>query len=175
MNIKDNFSIFRMIEFPHVLTLLNLTSGIISALFAVAGQYRLACIFMIVAVFFDFIDGKMARSMKKVTALGRELDSLCDIVSFGVAPVILAYQTTKNIGEGWIFAAIIYIVFLAAGALRLARYNLKDIPHYEGMPITVNGLVVPIFYFAGLTSWYPFIFLVSAVFMLSAFRIKKFI
>lgn len=175
MNIKDNFSLFRMIEFPHVLTLLNLISGIVSALFAVVGQYRLACVFMLIAVFFDFIDGKMARYLKKCTPLGRELDSLCDIVSFGVAPVILAFQTTKNIGDGWIFAAIIYLIFLAAGALRLARFNLKEMHHYEGMPITVNGIIVPVFYFLGLTTWYPFIFLVSAIFMVSAFRIKKFI
>ncbi|MBW2964556.1 CDP-diacylglycerol--serine O-phosphatidyltransferase [Candidatus Woesearchaeota archaeon] len=175
MNIKENFSIFRMIEFPHVLTLLNLICGMISILFAVAKQYRLAAVFMIVAVFFDFIDGRMARYMKKVTPMGKELDSLSDIVSFGAAPVVLAYQTTTNIGEGWIFAAIIYMVFLAAGALRLARFNVKEATYFEGMPITVNGIVVPLFYFLGLTSWYPFIFLVSAIFMISAFRIKKFI
>ena len=145
----------------------------ISILFAVAEQFRLACVFMLVAVFFDLIDGRIARYMKKTTALGKELDSLCDLVSFGVAPVVLAFQTTKDIGEGWIFAAIIYLVFLAAGALRLARFNIKDVAHFEGMPITVNGIVVPIFYFAGLTSWYPFIFLVSSVFMISAFRIRK--
>ena len=174
MNIKDNFSLLRMIEFPHILTLMNLLSGIISILFAIARDYKLACIFMLVAVVFDFMDGKVARYMKKTTKLGMELDSLCDIVSFGVAPVILAFQTTKNIGEGWIFAAIIYVIFLAAGALRLARFNVKETSYFEGMPITFNGLIVPLFYFIGLTSWYPFIFLVSAVLMISAFRIKKF-
>ncbi len=175
MDLKDNFSMFRMIEFPHVLTLLNLVAGIISILFSVAGDYRLASIFIIVAVFFDMLDGRIARYMNKVTSLGKELDSLCDIVSFGVAPVVLAFQTTQNISEGWIFAAIIYVVFLAAGALRLARFNLKEMKHFEGMPITLNGMIVPAFYFVGLTSWYPFIFLVSAVLMVSGFRIRKFI
>lgn len=174
MNVKENFVIFQMIEFPDVLTLLNLISGMISILFSVAGEYKLAAILMLVAVFFDLIDGRIARYMKKATPFGRELDSLCDIVSFGAAPVVLAFQTTKNIGEGWIFAAIIYIVFLAAGALRLARFNIKELNYFEGMPITMNGLVIPIFYFVGLTSWYPFIFLVSAILMISAFRIKKF-
>jgi CDP-diacylglycerol--serine O-phosphatidyltransferase len=173
MNIKDNFAIFREIEFPHVLTLMNLTSGIISILFSVSKEYKLACIFMLAAVFFDFIDGKIARYTKKVTAMGKELDSLCDIVSFGVAPVILAFQTTRNIGEGWIFAAIIYVAFLWAGALRLARFNTKELAYFEGMPITVNGVSVPILYFFGLTSWYPFIFLLAAIFMISAFRIRK--
>jgi len=175
MNIKDNFRLLTLIEFPHVLTLLNITSGMISILFSVSKEYTLACSFMLAAVFFDMIDGKVARYMKKTTILGRELDSLCDIVSFGAAPVVLAFQTTKNIGQGWIFAVIIYLVFLLAGALRLARFNMKELHHFEGMPITVNGVVVPLFYFFGLTSWYPFIFLVSSILMVSAFKLKKFI
>jgi CDP-diacylglycerol--serine O-phosphatidyltransferase len=175
MNIKENFSLLGLIEFPNVLTLMNLVSGIVSIVFAVSREYRIACIFMLVAVFFDFVDGRLARVMKKVTVFGKELDSLCDLVSFGVAPVVLAFQTTRSIGQGWIFAVIIYIIFLAAGALRLARFNLKELDYFEGLPITVNGAVVPVFYFLGLTDWYPFIFLVSAVLMVSAFRIRKFI
>ena len=175
MNLKENFSIVEMIEFPIVLTLMNLVCGIISILFSASKEFKLACIFMLAAVFFDAIDGKVARYMKNVTAMGKELDSLCDIVSFGVAPVMLAFMTTRDIGQGWIFAVIIYLVFLAAGALRLARFNIKSLDHFEGMPITVNGVVVPLFYILGLTSWYPFIFLVSAILMISAFKIKKFI
>lgn len=175
MDIRDNFRLFGSIEFPHVLTLLNLVSGMISILFAVSGEFVLACSFMLAAVFFDMIDGRVARYMKKTTPMGRELDSLCDVVSFGAAPVVLAFQTTGDIGQGWIFAAIIYLLFLAAGALRLARFNIKELDHFEGMPITVNGVVVPLLYFFGLSSWYPFVFLVSAVLMVSAFRIRKFI
>jgi CDP-diacylglycerol--serine O-phosphatidyltransferase len=175
MNIQENFSIFRMIEFPHVLTMMNIISGMISILFAVSKEYNFACAFMLIAVFFDFIDGRIARFMKKVTPLGKELDSLSDIISFSTAPVVLAFQTTKNMGEGWIFGIIIYIIFLVAAALRLGRFNAKELDYFEGMPITLNGIIIPVFYFVGLTSWYPFIFLVSAVLMISAFRIKKFI
>lgn len=175
MNIPENFSIFRMIEFPHVLTMMNIISGIISILFAISKEYNFACAFMLIAVFFDFIDGRIARFMRKVTPLGKGLDSLSDVVSFGAAPVVFAFQTTKNIGQGWIFGIIIYILFLVAGALRLSRFNVKELDYFEGMPITLNGVIVPVFYFVGLTSWYPFIFLVSAVLMISAFRIKKFI
>jgi CDP-diacylglycerol--serine O-phosphatidyltransferase len=128
---------------------------------------------MLIAVFFDFIDGRVARYMKKVSNFGKELDSLSDLVSFGVAPVVLAFQTSKTIKEGWIFAIIIYVLFLTAGALRLARFNLKEMNHFEGMPITVNGVIIPVLYFFELSSWYPFIFLVSGVLMISAFRIKK--
>ena len=175
MNIKENFSIFGMIEFPHVLTLLNLVSGMVSILFSISQEYTLACIFMFMAVFFELIDGKVAKIMKKVTAFGRELGSLSDVVSFGVAPVVLAFQTTKNIGDGWIFAVIIYLIAAVAGCLRLARFNIRELDHFEGMPTIVNAVVVPVFFFLGLTSWYPFIFLVSAILMVSAFHMKKFI
>jgi CDP-diacylglycerol--serine O-phosphatidyltransferase len=175
MNIKENFSIFGMIEFPHILTLLNLLSGIISILFAVSSEYTLACIFMFVAVFFELIDGKVAKVMKKVTVFGKELGSLADLVSFGVAPIMLAFQATKNIGEGWIFAVIIYLIAAAAVGLRLARFNLRELDYFEGLPSIVNAVVVPVFYFLGLTSWYPFIFLVSAILMVSAFHVKRFI
>jgi CDP-diacylglycerol--serine O-phosphatidyltransferase len=175
MNIKENFSLLGLIEFPHILTLLNLISGMVAILFAISGEYQIACIFILVAVFFGFIDGKMAKYMKKVSVFGKELDSICDFVSFGVAPLVIAFQTTKNIGQGWIFAVIIYTIFLAAGALRVARFNLKELDHYEGLPISVNGIVVPVFYLVGLTVWYPFIFLVSAILMISAFHVKKFI
>ncbi len=176
MGIKENFSIFNQIEFPSVITLLNAVSGMISILFSISRQYKYAAVFMIAAVFFDYIDGKIARLMKKETELGVELDSLSDMISFGVAPVVLAFQTTKNVGQGWIFAAIIYMLFLCAGALRLARFNItKKEKGYKGMPITINGLIVPIIYFAGITAWYPLWFLVSAILMISAFKIKKFI
>ena len=175
MSIQENFSMFKEVEFPSLLTLLNGIAGMISILFAIANKFTFAAAFLIVAVFFDFIDGKLARIMKKETSLGMELDSLCDMVSFGVAPVVLAYQTTKT-GEGAIFAGIIYMLFFCAGALRLARFNIaKQHKFYEGMPITINGTIVPILYFVGLTKWYPLWFLVAAILMVSAFKIKKFI
>jgi CDP-diacylglycerol--serine O-phosphatidyltransferase len=173
MNIKDNFSLFGLLEFPNLLSLTNLAAGIISIFFAVSKEIKVACIFLLIAALFDFLDGRTARYLKKTTHLGKELDSLCDLVSFGVAPVIIAFETTRNIGDGWIFAIIIYVLFLAAGALRLARFNIKELPYFEGMPIGVNGIIVSFFYFIGLTSWYPFIFLVSAILMISAFRINK--
>ena len=173
MNLKENFSIFDMINFPNVLTLLNLVSGMTSIFFSISKEYRIACIFMFIAVLFDFLDGRVARYMKKVTNLGKELDSLSDLVSFGVAPVVLAFQTSKAIKEGWIFAVIIYVLFLMAGALRLARFNLKETNYFEGMPITMNGIIIPLFYLLDLSSWFPFIFLVSSILMISAFRIKK--
>ncbi|HII72196.1 TPA: CDP-diacylglycerol--serine O-phosphatidyltransferase [Candidatus Woesearchaeota archaeon] len=177
MGIADNFSIFKEIEFPSLLTLLNGISGMICILFAISKQYTFAAVFLLVAVFFDFIDGKLARVMKKETPLGLELDSLCDVVSFGVAPVVLAYQTTMStLGQGAIFAGIIYMLYFCAGSLRLARFNItKQHKYYEGMPITINGTIVPILFFAGLTKWYPLWFLISAVLMISAFKLKKFI
>jgi len=175
MKLKDNFSIFHMISLPHVLTLMNISSGVMSLFFSAAGKYTLACSFILAAVFFDGIDGKVARYMNRTTLLGKELDSLCDVVSFGVAPAFLAFQTTKALFSGWLSYLVIavYILFVCAGALRLARFNIKNIDYFEGMPITINGVIVPLLYFMGLVEVYPIALAISAVLMISAFRIKK--
>lgn len=176
MNIKDNFNITKRFTIPNILTLLNLSCGVASIFLTTQKEFKIAAILIIVAVLFDFLDGKAARYLKSTTPFGMQLDSLSDLISFGVAPTILAFQTTTNIGQGFIFAAIIYVFFVCAGALRLARYNITRNSHgFEGMPITVNGILIPIIYFLGITSWYPLVMLISAIFMISSFKIKRYL
>lgn len=174
MNFKEIFSIFSSVEFPHVLTLAHLILGMVSILFAVANEFMLASVFMIVAVVFDLLDDKVAKIMKKATSFGYALERIAGLVSFGVAPVVLAFQMTKTAGSGWIFAIIIYIVFLCAAALQIARMHVSEKEkHYEGLPVILNGLVIPLFYFVGLTKWYPLVFILFAVGMVSSFKIRK--
>jgi len=174
MNLKENFAIFGMIEIPSILTLLNGVCGLIAIFFAVEKEFYFAAGFMLAAGIFDFLDGRIARLMKKETLMGKELDSICDMVSFGVAPAVLAFMTTENIGQGWIFAAIIYVLYFVAAAMRLARFNVdKKEKSYKGMPSTINGVIVPILFYMGLTSWYPLWFLIAAVLMVSAFKVPK--
>jgi phosphatidylserine synthase len=174
MNIKELFSIFSSVEFPHMLTLIHLVLGMVSVMFAVSGDFLLASVCMIVAVVFDLLDDKVAKIMKKMTSFGYALERIAGLVSFGVAPVVLAYQTTPDTGSGWIFAVIIYIVFLCAAALQIARMHVSEKEHhYEGLPVILNGLVIPLFYFVGLTKWYPLIFILFAIGMVSSFRIRK--
>lgn len=99
------------------------------------------------ALVFDFLDGAVARWRHKHSALGADLDSLADIVSFGVAPAVLGY--TLGMRGGW--DTVVLIFFVACGIARLARYNVTlpqltgeagKVPYYEGTPIPTSLIVV---------------------------------
>ena len=98
MKIKDFFSLVRSLEFPHILTLIHLILGMISILFAVKEEFIFASGFMIAAVLFDLIDDKIAKYMKKTTTFGYTLERVAELVSFGVAPVVLALSRFNQHG-----------------------------------------------------------------------------
>ncbi len=170
--LKDVFS---MLNPPNLVTLANLAAGVLSIFLTLSEEYTLAAAFMIIAVVFDCLDGTVARHFKMTSDLGKELDSLCDLVSFGVAPAVFAFQFTRQASTGWVvyLAVTVYVLFVIAGALRLARFNIKKMAHFEGMPITVNGILVPALHFSGFHSWYPVVLILSAGLMVSTFRIRK--
>lgn len=117
---------------PNIVTLMALCAGVSIIRFAIIGKwsYALACLFF--ACIFDGLDGRVARKLKASSKFGAELDSLSDFVSFGVAPAILMYQWSLNSLPHW--GWIITLLFSAAMALRLARFNtmLEDasVPEY---------------------------------------------
>jgi CDP-diacylglycerol--serine O-phosphatidyltransferase len=174
MTLKENFSIFSKLSYPDILTMFNLACGVTAIFFILSNEYLIACLLIIAAAFFDFLDGKLARYLKKSSVFGMEMDSLCDLVSFGVAPAVLAFKVTPATAQGWIFAVGIYVVFVIAGMLRLARYNTsKNLNYFEGVPITFNGIIVPVVFFLGLVAWFPLVFLVMSIFMISSFHIDR--
>ncbi len=138
-----NFLHYAVKAVPNVITFTNLILGFFSIKLAFEGAYKMAVTFIILSMFLDFLDGKAARKLKAVSSLGRELDSLSDIVSFGVAPSILIwiiFPFQPNL------LGISLVFFLACGAYRLARFNLKgdkakkaETDHFSGFPITAAG------------------------------------
>jgi CDP-diacylglycerol---serine O-phosphatidyltransferase len=123
-------------------TSIALYCGIASIFASIRGQYDAASFWIIAAIFFDTLDGTVARLTKSVSEFGKELDSLSDIVSFGVAPSVLIYTAyVQNGGMSELESRIIgmiAIMFVILGALRLARYNVfqadrQDI--FVGLPI----------------------------------------
>ena len=107
----------------------------------------LACGLIPVALLFDVLDGRIARWRNKSSALGRELDSLADVISFGVAPAVIAY----GCGMQGLYDRIVLVFFVACGVSRLARYNvtaeeLSDgqgkVKYFEGTPIPTSLLLV---------------------------------
>ncbi|MGD9774445.1 CDP-diacylglycerol--serine O-phosphatidyltransferase [Diaphorobacter sp.] len=106
-----------------------------------------ACALVLAALVFDVLDGRVARWRQKTSAMGRELDSLADVISFGVAPAIIAYAC----GMQGLYDRVVLAFFVACGVSRLARYNvtaetLSDeggkVRHFEGTPIPTSIVLV---------------------------------
>lgn len=136
---------------PNSITCLNLLSGCVACIFAFHGyeQYgcwlgwQWTCLFIGLAAVFDFLDGAMARLLKAYSKIGAELDSLSDLVSFGVAPAFLL----MNIMQAKFAADIQWLSYIAllgpvCGALRLARFNVMDVgdTNFRGLPIPSNAI-----------------------------------
>ncbi|MDQ0091790.1 CDP-diacylglycerol--serine O-phosphatidyltransferase [Paenibacillus anaericanus] len=128
---------------PNLFTLGNLFLGMLAIMLAFDGRFSLAAIMVIVAMLLDGLDGRVARALNCQSEFGKELDSLSDIISFGIAPALLMYTISFHsipLGLAWTVTA----VFPMCGALRLARFNVqKGIPGYFiGLPIPAAGGVL---------------------------------
>lgn len=123
---------------PSLFTLGNLAAGVMSILFAANDHLTMAAWSIIAGIVMDMLDGRVARLANATSEFGMELDSLCDLVTFGVAPAVLMFELAlEPLGRpGYAIAAF----FPIAGALRLARFNLKartgeSSSHFTGLPI----------------------------------------
>ena len=121
---------------PNAVTCLNITSGCIALALAFSGNIQWASVAIIAAAVFDFLDGAVARALKAYSPIGAELDSLCDVVSFGVAPAAIVYTLLP--APACYFALAIPV----CGALRLARFNVETskVEGFIGLPIPANAL-----------------------------------
>ena len=125
-------------NYANMVTLLNLSMGCLALLCTFDDKPILATIFILIAAILDRFDGQLARKSGMVTDLGKELDSLSDLVSFGVAPVMLLWSLALN--DILIYGRGIAIAFILAGAYRLAKFNVTEFDgYYIGMPITIAG------------------------------------
>jgi len=133
---------------PNILTLGGVCLGISSIKFSIDGNYSLAVIFVLLAAILDALDGRVARLIKGTSEFGKELDSLTDFVSFGIAPVfILYFWELNNYGKlGW----AITLIYSVCCVLRLARFNLTKIEekqlwksnYFEGVPSPAGGILI---------------------------------
>jgi len=145
-----------MKHIPNLLTSLNLASGFIAIIFAANGYLERASWLILAAMVFDFFDGFSARLFKAYSEIGKELDSLADIVSFGIAPAMILYNLLLasfhiNYFHGQatitgIAAILIFIPVLmpVCAALRLARFNVDDTQtkSFKGLPTPANAIAV---------------------------------
>tara|TARA_S200000501_G_C20775476_1_gene722480 strand:+ start:261 stop:1064 length:804 start_codon:yes stop_codon:yes gene_type:complete len=132
---------------PNILTLIGVCIGLTSIRFALSGEFHLAIIAIIFAALIDGLDGRIARLIKGTSKVGKELDSLTDMISFGVAPAFIMYFWKLNtLGRfGWLLC----LVYVICVALRLARFNVNSNQEpswrdnfFEGVPSPAGGILV---------------------------------
>lgn len=135
---------------PNTVTCLNLFSGCIASVMAFEARYELAFLFIIISAIFDFFDGMLARLLNAPSLIGKELDSLADDISFGLAPALIAFSFLKE--PALVYPAFLegireyvpYIAFLIAvfSGLRLAKFNIdeRQTSSFIGMPTPANAL-----------------------------------
>ena len=148
------FSMIREFHLADWFTLGNAVSGM-AAIFSILGyvaqgeviHVERACGLVFLALVFDVLDGRIARWRQKASAFGRELDSLADVISFGVAPAIIGY----GCGLRGFYDRVVLVYFVACGVSRLARYNVPaeamsndqgKVSHFEGTPIPTSFALV---------------------------------
>jgi len=132
---------------PNALTALNLILGMGAIISTFNGEFYQASLFIIAAMISDGLDGRVARYLNASSEFGKELDSLCDLVSFGVAPAMLAYAFLLKDLPG-VIGYMIAAFFATCGALRLARFNVNTGTvkgYFMGLPIPAAGCVLATF------------------------------
>ncbi|SHN82389.1 CDP-diacylglycerol--serine O-phosphatidyltransferase [Desulfitobacterium chlororespirans] len=166
----------KMDMIPSFFTLGNLFFGFLSLLWTMNGEYKMAAGFILLSVLMDSMDGKVARKLSVSSDFGKELDSLCDVVSFGVAPAILTYQLVLAAHMG-VWGMLLAAAFALCGAVRLARFNVLNIStHFLGVPITfAGGLMALMVLFYRNLPWlvFPVALAALAVLMVSTFKVPK--
>lgn len=130
-------------QLPNFITLLNLLSGVLGILWVLEGQPLYGAYFVILSATFDFFDGFAARLLKVQSDMGKELDSLADVVSFGVLPGILLYSLTKSQTEAS-FLPYCTLIIPMLSAYRLAKFNLdtRQSDRFIGLPTPANALLL---------------------------------
>lgn len=129
---------------PNLLTTVNMFFGFYAIIHAIMGDYLMAAYAIVGAAVFDLLDGRVARMTRSTSEFGAEYDSLCDLVSFGVAPGILLFLwALQPFGRiGWLAS----FFFVACGALRLARFNVQKTvlnkAYFQGLPIPMAAGIV---------------------------------
>jgi CDP-diacylglycerol---serine O-phosphatidyltransferase len=145
-----------VVVIPSAFTLGNLFFGLWAIVAAYNGNFRWAAWFIVFAALLDMMDGRLARRTKTTSRFGEELDSLVDMVSFGVAPALIIYFLEfANAGRfGWVLSYF----YVVAAAVRLARYNVvsagKPTAWFTGMPSPAAGMTLATFYPFSQTPWY---------------------
>jgi CDP-diacylglycerol--serine O-phosphatidyltransferase len=154
-------------QIPNLITAANLVAGCVGILFAVVGDYENVIICIALAAVFDFFDGFVARLLEVHSEIGKQLDSLADMVTFGVLPSFVMYHLLLDTGA----AEFSYMAFLIAvlSAFRLAKFNIdtRQSDEFIGLPTPANALFVCALFFLREYPLFDFIFTQTALLIIT--------
>ena len=164
---------------PNLFTTANLFAGFYSAIASMKGMYEIAAIAILIAVALDGLDGRIARITHTTSKFGAEYDSLCDLVTFGVAPGLLAYNWSLIAYGKWGWLAA--FLFAVCGALRLARFNVQigviDSRVFNGLPIPAGAAAVAtgvlLYYYLGGEDRFTSLAVMAGVVAISLFMVSS--
>ncbi len=154
---------------PNIITCCNLTAGSLAVIMALRGTFEQAAILILIAAVCDFLDGLSARLLHAYSDMGKELDSLSDLISFGLAPGLMVYALLNDyllLPYGNLeYLAYIALLIPVAGGIRLAKFNVDDrqTTSFIGLPIPANALFWIGVCFADTRDWHPVIILALIV------------
>jgi CDP-diacylglycerol---serine O-phosphatidyltransferase len=160
----------------NTVTLINLIFGSLSLIATLNDNYDLAAMYILASVVMDGLDGRIARRLGVISDMGKELDSLCDLVSFGVAPALLLYSQVLHTFPS-LLGLVAAVLYINCGAFRLARFNVLNIKEYfVGIPITLAGGLLALVSL-GAAHLPPYVILGAVLFlafmMISNIRVRK--
>ena len=153
----------------YLITCCNLTAGSLAVIMALRGTFEQAAIFILIAAVCDFLDGLSARLLHAYSDMGKELDSLSDLISFGLAPGLMVYTLLNDyllLPYGNLeYLAYVALLIPIAGGIRLAKFNVDDrqTTSFIGLPIPANALFWIGVCFADTRDWHPAIILALIV------------
>lgn len=130
---------------PSMATLASLCFGVVAIMVLADGNFLLAAILILLGSILDVLDGQLAVRLDAISNIGKELDSLADVVTFGVAPTILIYHLLLIVGVDKLVAIPTALAFVVAGAFRLARFNTMPSDrqgYFKGMPIPMASVLL---------------------------------
>ncbi|GGE37839.1 CDP-diacylglycerol--serine O-phosphatidyltransferase [Pullulanibacillus camelliae] len=159
----------------NLLTLFNLSLGIIALVLIMSKHLHMSLLMIFLAALCDRFDGGLARKLDIQSHFGKELDSLCDLVSFGIAPAFLIFEGIMH--HARILGLVMTIFYILCSAIRLARFNVTEFDgKFQGLPITAAGCILTLSY-VGIHHLPLSVFLlltfVLSLLMVSTFRVSK--
>ncbi|NMC75805.1 MAG: CDP-diacylglycerol--serine O-phosphatidyltransferase [Candidatus Methanofastidiosa archaeon] len=164
---KTEISAF--ISLPNLFTIINALLGLFAIYFIIKNNLVLSARMVLIAIFFDSFDGFLARKSNNIAEFGKSLDSLSDIISFGVVPAFVFIISSENILS--LPIGFLYVIF---GLLRLSRFNTLNSDEYVGLPITLGAIFVILLFLSGIPPTLNAIFVfITSILFISSFRLRR--